>query len=162
MWKERFDLRSFLLIGGAALVGAAWAIYNRSLTHFPYQEDQFRPLVWVIFATPFAMFWGWFIARRAERWWAAFVCFCIYFFSPFIAARYETCTVLKGAFDLADCFTATAQAQEAANSNGHAIYFQAVVVVHLLAALAVALQRALDRSTMIDQTLHSQREPSQG
>jgi hypothetical protein len=149
---KRFELRTFILILGAALLGAAWAIYNRGLTNPPNApEREFRPLVWVIFATPFATFWGWFIARRAERWWAAFVCFCIYFFSPFVAARYESCTVLQGHFSLSDCFLNTAQAQEAANNSGHVIYFQAVVIVNLLAALAVALHRAQSRSTISEQ-----------
>ena len=157
--NKRFDLRTFLLIMGAALLGAAWAVYNRSQTSFPYKEEEFRPLVWVIFAIPFATFWGWFVARRAERWWAAFVCFCIYFFSPFVAARYESCSVLQG-FNLSDCFFATVQAQEAANANGHYIYFQAVVIINLLAALAVALHRALSRSTMPEQLPIPEGEPS--
>jgi hypothetical protein len=143
-----FDVRTFALIFGAALLGAVWAFYNRSLTTHPYPEWQFRSLVWVIFATPFATFWGWFFARRAERWWAAFVCFCIYFFSAFVAARYESCTVVSGTFSLYDCFAATTEAQALAAANGHRIYFQAIVVIHLLAALVVALRRALSRSTM--------------
>jgi len=149
---KHFDRRTFVLIMVAGAVGAAWAIYNRSLASYPYDPGKdFRPLVWVIFATPFAAFWGWFAARRAERWWAAFVCFCIYFFSPFVAARYESCTVLQGRFSLSDCFFATAQAQEAANNNGHTIYFGAIVIIQLLAVLAVALHRALSRSTMPEQ-----------
>jgi len=159
--SQRFDFRTFIAIMGAALLGGVWAIYNRQLTHYPYDPvTEFRPLVWVIFATPFATFWGWFIARRTERWWAAFVCFCIYFFSPFVAARYESCAVLQGSFDLSDCFFATSQAQEAANNNGHAIYFQAVVIINLLAALAVALHRAASRSTMPEQLPIPEREPS--
>jgi hypothetical protein len=159
--NQRFDLRTFIAIMVAALLGAAWAIYNRGLIDYPYDPaTEFRPLVWVIFATPFATFWGWFIARRAERWWAAFVCFSIYFFSPFVAARYESCTVLRGSFDLSDCFFATTQAQEAANNSGHAIYFQAVVIINLLAALAVALHRAASRSTMPEQLPIPERELS--
>ncbi len=158
--NKRFDLRTFVLIMGAALLGAAWATYNRGLTSPPYDPaSEFRPLVWVIFATPFATFWGWFLARPAERWISAFVCFCIYFFSPFVAARYESCTVLQGHFSLSDCFFATTQAQEAANSSGHVIYFQVVVIVNLLAALAVALQRALSRSTIPEQVLVPDGEP---
>jgi len=157
---RRFDAWTFVLIMGAALLGAAWAIYNRGLTSPPYDlSREAQPLVWVIFATPFATFWGWFVARRAERWWAAFVCFCIYFFSSFVAARYESCTVLQGHFSLSDCFFATTQAQEAANSSGHVIYFQVVVIIHLLAALAVALQRALSRSTIPEQVLVPDGEP---
>lgn len=157
---RRLDLRTFILIFGAALLGAGWAIYNRGLTAYPYGESQLRPLVWVIFATPFATFWGWFLARPAERWWAAFVCFCIYFFSPFAAARYESCTVLRGAFSLSDCFGATTAAQRAASDNGHQIYFASIVVLHLLAALALALHRALSRSTMPGQFPRPEGEPS--
>jgi hypothetical protein len=159
--NNRFDLRTFILIMGAASIGAAWAFYNRGLTAPPYDPGtEFRPLVWVIFATPFATFWGWFAARRAERWWAAFVCFCIYFFSPFVAARYESCTVLQGHFSLSDCFFATAQAQEQANNSGHVIYFGVIVFIHLLAALVVALHRALTRSTILDQLPVPDGEPS--
>ena len=149
-----------MLIFGAALIGAGWAIYNRDHVSYPYRDDEFRPLVWVIFATPFATFWGWFFARRLERWWAAFICFCIYFFSPFIAARYESCAVITGSFDLTSCFIATADAQQKANSSGHVIYFQVIVIVHLLTALAVALHRAFRRSTIPEQTLLPQHDPS--
>lgn len=156
---RRLDLKTLILIAGAALIGAAWATYNRSLAHFPYGEGELRPLVWVIFATPFATFWGWFFARRGERWRAAFICFCIYFFSPFVAARYESCTVVHGVFDLSDCFVATAQAQQAAAANGHQIYFSAIVVIQALAALALALHRALSRSTMPAQLPLPEGEP---
>ncbi|HWQ12183.1 MAG TPA: hypothetical protein VNL77_05250 [Roseiflexaceae bacterium] len=148
MALPRFDVRTFLLIFGAACAGAAWAVYNRGLTSPPYDESQIRPLIWIIFATPFAMFWGWFVARPAERWLAAFVCFCIYFFSAFVAARYETCTVVHGAFNLISCFADTERAQELAGQIGHRIYFESVTVIHLAAALATALHRALDRSTI--------------
>lgn len=146
--KIAFDLRTFILIFGAALLGAAWAYYNRTLTAPPYPDRQLRALIWVIFATPFATFWGWFLARRSERWWAAFVCFCVYFFSVFIAARYESCAVAQEGFSLGACFTATSQAQAAAQANGHQIYFASIIILHLLAALVIALQRALSRSTM--------------
>jgi hypothetical protein len=145
---SRFDIRTFLLIFGAALLGAAWAVYNRGLVPTLGQEGQLRAQTWVIFATPFATFWGWFIARRAERLWAAAVCFCIYFFAPFIAARYESCAVVWQEFGPAGCFTATSQARALAATSQHAIYFQMIVIVHLIAALALALQRALSRSTM--------------
>src|SRR5579859_244529 len=160
--NRRFDLRAFLCIAGAALLGLAWALYNRSqgMIKIPYTEEEFRPLVWVIFAIPFATFWGWLLVRPAERWWAAFVCFCIYFFSPFVAARYESCTVLSGAFSLNSCFLETANAQQAANSQGHVIYFGAIVIIQIVAALTVALQRALSRSTIPGYTPLPQQEPS--
>ncbi len=149
----RFDVRTFLLIFGAACVGAVWATYQRSTTAPPYGEAQIPALIWTVFATPFAMFWGWFLARRAERWWAAFVCFCIYFLSPFVAARYETCVVVRGSFDLISCFTDTAQALALANASGHRIYFESIVVLQLIAALVTALQRSVKRRTMSDALL---------
>jgi hypothetical protein len=145
---SRFDIRTFLLIFGAALVGVAWAIYSRGRVPAVGLQDQLRAQTWVIFATPFATFWGWFIARRAERLLAAAVCFCVYFFAPFIAARYESCAVVWGGFGLSGCFIATDQARAAAAASQHAIYFQAIVIVHVVAALVIALQRALSRSTM--------------
>ncbi|MFO7169108.1 MAG: hypothetical protein DIU80_013885 [Chloroflexota bacterium] len=160
MAARQFDIRTFLLIFGAACAGAAWAIYNRSLTSFPYDEDQIRALIWIVFAAPFAMFWGWFFARPRERWIAAFVCFCIYFFSPFVAARYETCTVVHGSFNLVSCFADTEQAQQLAGAIGHRIYFESVVVIHLIAALVTALQRALGRSTMPRQAPGPEAEPA--
>ena len=144
----RFDLKTFSIIFGAALLGAAWAVYNRGLAPGLGAEEQLRAQTWVIFATPFAIFWGWFFARRGERLWAAGICFCIYFFAPFVAARYESCAVLWAQYGPIGCFTATNEAREAARVAGHVIYFQAIVIVHLLAALLVALQRALSRSTI--------------
>ena len=143
----RFDLRAFILILGAALIGAAWAIYNRGLVPALPLQGQLRAQTWVIFATPFATFWGWFFARRAERLAAAAICFCIYFFTPFVAARYESCAVVWAQYGPAGCFTATGVARDLA-AGQHAVYFQAVVILHILAALAIALQRALTRSRM--------------
>jgi hypothetical protein len=157
---SRFDLRTFILILGAALLGAAWAIYNRGLTPTLDPQAQLRAQVWVIFATPFATFWGWFVARRAERLWAAAICFCIYFFAPFVAARYESCAVVWAQFGPAGCFTATAEARDLSSQIGHAIYFQAVVIIHMLAALAVALQRSLSRSTIPTLFPQTEGEPS--
>ncbi|HEU5100205.1 MAG TPA: hypothetical protein VFU22_14350, partial [Roseiflexaceae bacterium] len=111
---SRFDIRSFILIFGAALLGAAWAIYNRGLVPSLPLQAQLRAQTWVIFATPFATFWGWFFARRYERLWAAAICFCIYFFSPFVAARYESCAVVWAQYGPAGCFTATGPARDLA------------------------------------------------
>jgi hypothetical protein len=149
---SRFDLRTFILIFGAALLGAAWAIYNRGLVPTEGLQGQLRAQTWVIFATPFATFWGWFFARRAERLWAAALCSCIYFFAPFVAARYESCAVVWQEFGLAGCFTATSQARDASGLNQHAIYFQAIVIIHVLAALVLALHRAISRRTLDQDT----------
>ena len=152
MQTRRFDLLTLALMAGAATVGALWANYNRVLAVGLGPEDALRPHVWVIFAIPFALFLGWLIARRREGWLALFVCFCLYFFSTFVAARYESCVVIAGSFSLRDCFFATADAQTAASANGHALYFQSIIVFQLVVALGIALQRALSRSTMADQT----------
>lgn len=159
MPTRRFDLRTFAMIFGAAIIGALWANYNRELAPTLATEDSYQPRVWVIFATPFAMFLGWFAARRTERWIAAFVCFCVYFFSPFVAARYESCAVLTGGFNLSNCFLATSSAQDAARGSGHILYFQTIIVVHLIAALVIALRQARSRSTIQEQTPLAQHEP---
>lgn len=156
----RFDLKTFILIFGAALLGAAWAIFNRGAAASLDEDARLRALTWVIFATPFATFWGWFFARRGERLWAAAICFCIYFFAPFIAARYESCAVIWSQYGPAGCFTATAEARQIANETKHALYFQAIVVVHIIAALALALQRALSRSTISIRSPHPETETS--
>jgi hypothetical protein len=156
----RFDVRTFILILGAALLGAAWAIYNRGLVPSLPLLGQLRAQTWVIFATPFATFWGWFIARRAERLMAAGVCFCTYFFTPFVAARYESCAVVWPQYGPAGCFTATGAARDLAAASQHVIYFQAVIILHILAALAIALQRALSRSRMPVQLPQPQGEPT--
>jgi hypothetical protein len=143
--RTRLDLRTLIALLVATLIGAAWATYQRGLAIPPYDESELRPLVWVIFATPFALFIGWFFARRTERWWAAFVCFCLYFFSPFVAQRYESCTIVSGGFSLSDCFLATAQAQELSAAAGHVIYFQAVVVIQVAAGALIAIHRAMGR-----------------
>ena len=157
---SRFDIRSFILIFGAALLGAAWAIYNRGLVPSLPLQGQLRAQTWVIFATPFATFWGWFFARRAERLTAAAICFCIYFFTPFVAARYESCAVVWLQYGPAGCFTATGAARDLAGASQHAIYFQAVVILHILAALIIALQRALSRSRIPVRLPQTQGEPT--
>lgn len=143
MARTRLDLRTLLVLAAATLAGAAWATYQRGLVSYPYGEEEFRALVWVIFATPAALFIGWALARPRERLWAAFVCFCLYFFSPFVAQRYESCVVVSGGFSLGDCFLATERAQELANASGHQIYFDSVATIQALIALAIAAQRAL-------------------
>jgi hypothetical protein len=144
----RFDIRTFILILGAALIGAAWAIYNRGLAPTLPLLSQLRAHTWVIFAIPFATFWGWFFARRAERLRAAAICCCIYFFAPFVAARYESCAVVWEQYGPVGCFTATGAARDLAGASQHTVYFQAIVIIHILAALTIALQRALSRSRM--------------
>lgn len=147
MTSRSFDAKTFTVLFVPALLGAAWAVYQRGLTAPPYPSDQVSSLVWVIFAVPFALFWGWFFARPRERWLAAFVCFCIYFFSPFLAARYESCTITSGTFSLVSCFADSQGAQDLAGAAGHRIYFDAVVIIHVIAAAVTAVQRARARPT---------------
>lgn len=111
----------------ATLVGAAWAYYNYTSTGGARGEDQLRPLVWTIFSTPFVLFLGWLVARRAELWLAAFVCFCVYFFTPFVAARIET------------LLTTTEQAAH----MGHHIYFTTVMILHTVAGVVLAVWRTM-------------------
>ena len=156
MHTRRFDLITFALMLGGALIGLLWANYNRALADtLTSVEEALRPQVWTIFAIPFGLCLGWIAARRREGWLALFVCFCVYFFSTFVAARYESCTVVTGSFDLMSCFTATSEAQELARGNGHAIYFASITTIQFVAALVIALQRALSRSTMPGQALPS-------
>lgn len=155
----RFDIRTFILILGAALIGAAWAIYNRGLVPSLPLLGQLRAQTWVIFAVPFATFWGWFFARRTERLAAAAICFCIYFFAPFVAARYESCAVVWAQYGPTGCFTATGAARDLANASQHTVYFQAIVIIQLLAALVIALQRALSRSRISVRLPQPQSEP---
>lgn len=130
--KRSFDLRTALLIGGAAALGTAWAFFNMYRAGGTGFSSALAPLVWAVFATPFFAFWGWLLARHGEGWLAATVCFCIYFFGIFLGARIEG--LLVGA--------------EAAAASGHALYFQLTPTIQLIACVVVALQRAGTRGTM--------------
>ncbi len=122
-----FDWRSVIIMLLAALVGSAWAYYNYTSTGGRRGEAQLQPLVWTMFATPAALFVGWAVARWREVWLAAFACFCLYFFTFFIAARIESFVVTP----------------EQASANGHDIYFKAAMVVHLVGAAGLAIWRGL-------------------
>lgn len=130
--RPSFDWRTLLIMLAAALIGAAWSYYNFTSTGGERGEAQLQPLVWAIFGTPFALFLGWVIARHRELWLAAFACFCVYFYTPFIGARIESFLVDA----------------EQARSNGHIYYFQAVIIVHLLSALGLAIWRARTPATL--------------
>ena len=126
MFARRIDWRTFGLIAVAALLGALWSVYNVWSAGARRDPDVYRALIWIVFATPFATFWGWAIARPGERWRAAFVCFSIYFFAIFIAARIERLVL----------------GEAAATGSGHALYFRLTLLFDLFACLGVALQRA--------------------
>ncbi|HEX6293223.1 MAG TPA: hypothetical protein VFZ66_28835 [Herpetosiphonaceae bacterium] len=130
--KRSFDLRTALVIGAGTALGVAWAFFNLYRAGGSGAAGATTPLVWVVFAIPFFAFWGWLLARRDEGWLAAFVCFCIYFFSIFVGARIEQ--LLLGAASAA--------------ASGHALYFRLTPAVQLIACVVVILQRAGSRGTM--------------
>lgn len=131
--KRRFDRRTFALITGAALAGGLWAGYNLWTVGAVRDLRVARALIWTVFATPFAMFFGWAWARPAERWRALWVSFLVYFFAILIAARLERLI-------LGETLAASAK---------HALYFRLTLAFDLLACLAIALQRAFAIDTAL-------------
>lgn len=123
----KLDTRSLLIMLGALAVGLAWAAFNLASTGGVRDDSTVRPLVWTVFAAPFALFIGWLAARRRELGLAAFCCFCLYFFTFFVAQRIETLFV----------------SAEQAAANGHSLYFTMVLVIHAIAGAALAVWRAL-------------------
>ena len=132
MRTSRFDRRTFALIAGAALVGACWAGFNYWRAGEARDPGVYPALIWTVFATPFATFWGWAWARPRERWRAAFTCFVIYFFAILGAARIERLVL----------------GQEVAEATGHALYFRLTLFFDLLGCLGSALQRARSAGTI--------------
>jgi hypothetical protein len=124
---RRIDTRTLLIMLGALAVGVAWAAFNLASTGGARNDTTVRPLVWAVFAAPFALFLGWLVARRRELGLAAFCCFCLYFFTFFVAQRIETLAV----------------SAEAAAANGHALYFTMVIVIHAVVGAGLAVWRAL-------------------
>jgi glucan phosphoethanolaminetransferase (alkaline phosphatase superfamily) len=123
---NHFDWRTFGSMLLAAALGVAWAAFNFASTGGERGEEQLQPLVWTIFATPFFLFLGWTIARRREVWLAAFICFCVYFFGVFVAARIESLISTR----------------EQAAANGHSAYFITTMILHAAVALGLAIWRA--------------------
>lgn len=122
----RPDLRTLLTMLGALVVGVAWGAYNLASTGGVRNDATVRPLVWTMFSAPAALFLGWLVARRREVGLAAFCCFCLYFFTFFVAQRIETLF-----------FTL-----EEARANGHTFYFVTALVLHALTGIALAVWRA--------------------
>jgi hypothetical protein len=125
--SRRLDVRTLLIMLAALAIGVAWAAFNLASTGGARNDSTVRPLVWAVFAAPFALFIGWLVARRWELGLASFCCFCLYVFTFFVAQRIETLVV----------------SQEAAAANGHAIYFNLVIVIHALVGAGLAVWRAL-------------------
>lgn len=124
---RRFDTRTLLIMLAALAAGVAWAAYSLASTGGARNDTVVRALVWTVFAAPFALFLGWLAARRRELGLAAFCCFCLYFFTFFVAQRIESLAV----------------SAEAAAANGHALYFNLVIGIHALAGAGLAVWRAL-------------------
>jgi hypothetical protein len=124
---RRIDTRTLLILLVALAIGVAWAAFNLASTGGVRNDATVRPLVWTVFATPFALFLGWLAARRRELGLAAFCCFCLYFFTFFVAQRIESLVV----------------SAETAAANGHALYFNLVIVIHALVGGTLAVWRAL-------------------
>ncbi len=130
---NRIDLRTLGIMLLALAIGLAWAGYNLNVAGPFRNDDVVRNLVWAVFAAPLALFLGWIGARRNELGLAAFCCFCLYFFSFFIAQRIEG--LIIGA--------------EAARATANALYFQLMLVLHGLGGLGLAFWRARGAPTPI-------------
>ncbi len=125
--KRTIDLRTLLIMVGALSVGLAWAAYNLNLAGPVRNDSTVRPLVWTVFAAPFALWLGWLAARRQEWQLAAFCCFCLYFFTFFVAQRIESLLL----------------SPEQAAASGHSLYFQLVLLIHALSGLGLSLWRSM-------------------
>jgi drug/metabolite transporter (DMT)-like permease len=124
---RRLDTRTLLIMLAALAVGVGWAAYNLASTGGARNDSVVRALVWAVFAGPFALFLGWLVARRRELGLAAFCCFCLYFFTFFVAQRVESLAV----------------SAETAAANGHILYFNLVIAIHAVVGAGLALWRAL-------------------
>jgi hypothetical protein len=90
------------------------------------------------------LLFGWHRAWRTVLLWIA----AIYLFTPFIAARVESCTtVIPGAVP---CFADVVILREVTSQTGHHVYFLTLIAVHTIGMLAlwvlVARQGAVDAS----------------
>ncbi len=124
---QRIDYKTVAAMLLALVVGLAWATYNLNLAGDVRSATTVRPLVWAVFAGPFALFVGWLIARRHELSLAAACCFGVYFFSFFVAQRIETLLVDP----------------QQSIASGHTFYFQTMLVLHALVGVALITWRAL-------------------
>lgn len=132
MFKQRFDLRAFMIVTVAMLIGALWAGYNLWSVLWGPAAGNVRGLVWAVFATPFATFLGWAVVRGSERWRAAFACFVIYFFTILTAARIERLLI----------------GEDRAGATNHALYFELTLALQIICCLGVALRLVGSVGTM--------------
>jgi cytochrome bd-type quinol oxidase subunit 2 len=124
---QKIDTKTLLIMLASVAIGAAWAAYNYSTVGMARSEASLRPLVWVVFSTPFALFIGWLVARRHELAAAAFCCFCLYFATFFVAARIESFIL----------------SPEQSAAEGHQLYFFTSMGLHVVVGCGLALWRAL-------------------
>ncbi len=127
---RRIDTKTLGLMLAALAVGLAWAAYNLVLAGPVRGEETVRPLVWAVFAAPAALFVGWLVARRSELGLAAACCFCLYFFTFFVAQRVELLVL----------------SPEQVAASAHAFYFWAVLALHAMVGAGLAIWRSLGRS----------------
>lgn len=125
--QRQIDTRTLLIMLGALALGVAWAAYSLASTGGARNDSVVRALVWTVFAAPFALFLGWLAARRRELGLAAFCCFCLYFFTFFVAQRIESLVL----------------SSEEAAASGHALYFNLVIIIHAVVGAGLAIWRAL-------------------
>jgi hypothetical protein len=138
--SRRLDLRTLLIMLAALAIGVAWAGFNLASTGGARNDATIRPLVWAVFAAPFALYIGWLAARRRELGLASFCCFCLYFFTFFVAQRIETLLLPA----------------EAAAANGHALYFNLVIAIHALVGAGLAVWRALSPAPAEQEAAYSE------
>ncbi len=124
---RRLDTRTLFIMLAALAVGVAWAAFNLASTDGARNDAVVRALVWAVFAAPFALFLGWLAARRYELGLAAFCCFCLYFFTFFVAQRIESLVV----------------SPEAAAGNGHSLYFTLAIAIHTIVGIGLSIWRAI-------------------
>jgi hypothetical protein len=124
---RRIDTRTLVIMLAALAVGVAWEAYSLSSTGGVRNDSTIRALVWTVFAAPFALFLGWLVARRGELGLAAFCCFCLYFFTFFVAQRIESLVL----------------SAEQSSANGHALHFSLMIGIHAVVGSCLAVWRAL-------------------
>ncbi|RRR76140.1 MAG: hypothetical protein EI684_03500 [Candidatus Viridilinea halotolerans] len=127
---SKLDLRTGVIMLSALVLGLMWAGYNLQLAGGARNDTTLRPLIWVVFGCPFALALGWVLARRHEAALAAFCCFCLYFFTFFVAQRGESLWL---------------SSSEAA-ASGHQLHFQLVLALHAVGGLGLIFWRTREVS----------------
>ena len=126
--QQRVDLRTLVIMLTALALGLTWASYNLISVGPARNDEVIHALVWTVFATPLLLFIGWLLARHRELMLAAFCCFCLYFFTFFIAQRIESLFLEPGA------------------ATDHGLYFRLVLVIHGFGGVGCICWRALRQS----------------